>query len=143
MIPANLSEYLERHNNPLAQEYAHDRLLRDITERLREILNSEPIKIYSKVDLFEGNTQIGRVDLVAPTLDEICIIQAMAISQNRAQSRGNDLNRMRNKLWQGYEFFKRFDVASRMIGLYRRPGVSHIQREEISRPIEDVMAYTK
>lgn len=152
MITTELREYLEKHSNPLAQEYppsmlswevTHEKLLKDIAERLREILKSDPVKVYSKVDLFEGDPKIGSVDLVVLTLDEICIIQAMAVNQNRAHTRGNDLNRMRNKLREGYEFFKRFDVAPRMIGVYRRPGVSHIQREEVQRPIEDIVTYTK
>ena len=142
MITTALNEYLER-NSHTVDESLHDRLLKDITVKLIHIINNTPEKFYHKVDLMESDRRVGIVDLVALTGEEMYIIQAIAVNQNRAQARGNDLSRLRQKLWQGYEYLKRFDVAPKMVGIYRRFGTSQFQSFEIQRPIEDLMAKLK
>ena len=129
-----LKDYLEEHSTQPVEESLHRRLLNDIAKKLPRIGITEPADLYREVDLIEGETRIGAVDLVALSQNQLYLIEAKVINSNR---RRNTLYEINKQLQKAYEFFREhFGVAARMIGVYKQTRAKNFQHYERPRPIE-------
>ncbi len=134
-----LSEYL-RHNQSQPQGASpHRRLIRDVVSRLDSIGIAQPAEVYLEVELVDGKNQIGQVDIVALTPNELYIVEAKTLQGESKKSEEHARQGLRQQLERAYGYFKRrFKVAGRCIGVLRYGG-DRFHHYELQTPIEDLV----
>ncbi len=120
----DLKKYLEK--NSLGEpayasptDRTHGSLINSAILQPKKFSINDNATFYREVKLMENGIEIGRVDLVAHTLDELVVVEAKSISNRGPKSYSRSKDKSNLQLSRAYRYFmQHFGTQPRMIGLY-------------------------